>query len=110
MTQPRHVRRHPSAERDIERQVDWWLTEEFAPIVALKFVDAIEIGLELLREHPEVGSESPWPWARELGLRQWPLHGFENHILFYRLSEDAIELVRVVHGARRLDTKMPPYA
>ncbi len=29
---------------DIAAQVDWWLTEEFAPIVALKFVDAIEIG------------------------------------------------------------------
>jgi toxin ParE1/3/4 len=48
----------------------------------------------MLAEQPELGA------ARDdllPGLRVWPV---VNHLIFYRLSTDGIEVVRVVHGAR----------
>jgi plasmid stabilization system protein ParE len=42
--------------------------------------------------------ESDAPWA--LGLRIWPIHGFPNHLILYRIIEDGIRVLRVVHGAQ----------
>ncbi len=35
----------------------------------------------------------------EAGLRSFP---FEHYLVFYRVPEDAVEIVRIIHGARDL--------
>ena len=40
--------------------------------------------------------------ARLAGLRSWPVPGFPKHLIFYRVDEDLVEVVRVLHGARDL--------
>jgi toxin ParE1/3/4 len=30
----------------------------------------------------------------------WPVPGFRNHLIFYRVTGDAIEVLRVLHAAR----------
>lgn len=40
------------------------------------------------------------PRYRTLGLRR-KVHG--NYLIFYRVGEDRIEVVRIVHGAREID-------
>jgi toxin ParE1/3/4 len=37
------------------------------------------------------------------GLRVSKVVGFKNHLIFYRIGQGMIEVVRVVHGARDLD-------
>ena len=37
------------------------------------------------------------------GLRVSRIERFEKHLLFYRLADDGIEIVRVLHGARDID-------
>jgi toxin ParE1/3/4 len=44
-------------------------------------------------DHPELA-----------GLRVLPIRGFENYLVFYRSMADRIEIVRVLHGARDLDS------
>jgi plasmid stabilization system protein ParE len=34
------------------------------------------------------------------GIRVWPVAGFKNHLIFYRVLIDEIEVVRVIHGSR----------
>jgi toxin ParE1/3/4 len=41
-------------------------------------------------------------------MRTWPIQGFENHLIFYRLSDAGIEIVRVLHGSRDLETIFGP--
>jgi toxin ParE1/3/4 len=36
------------------------------------------------------------------GMRSWPIRGFGNHLVFYRPTDDGIEILRVLHGARDL--------
>ncbi len=38
------------------------------------------------------------------GLRVWRVEGFEKHLIFYRATDDGIEVVRVVHGARDISS------
>ena len=33
-------------------------------------------------------------------LRLWHIEGFENHLVFYRVTDDAVEIIRVLHAAR----------
>ena len=33
-------------------------------------------------------------------VRSWPIGGFENYLILYRVHVDAVEVWRVVHGAR----------
>jgi toxin ParE1/3/4 len=61
-------------------------------------LDSIGEKLRLLAVTPAIGRERP-----ELapGLRSLP---FGSYLLFYRVSDDGIDLVRVLHAARDLET------
>jgi toxin ParE1/3/4 len=36
-------------------------------------------------------------------LRVWPIDGFRNHLIFFHPTNDGVEIVRVLHGARDLE-------
>lgn len=33
-------------------------------------------------------------------IRQQPIKGFKNYLVFYRSTDSAVEILRVIHGAR----------
>jgi toxin ParE1/3/4 len=33
----------------------------------------------------------------------WPIKGFANYLIFYRMRSNSIEIVRVLHGARDIE-------
>lgn len=37
------------------------------------------------------------------GIRQYPIRGFKNYLIFYRATESEVEVLRVLHGARDLE-------
>lgn len=37
------------------------------------------------------------------GLRRFPVHGFENHLIFYLPRPGGVEVIRILHGARDID-------
>jgi toxin ParE1/3/4 len=61
---------------------------------AKRWIDAINEKLQLLARHPHAGEIRP-----DLGrdVRAFPMG---NYIIFYRPSEQGIELLRVLHGSR----------
>ena len=88
------LRRTARANQDL---VDIWLTvaadNERA---ADRLLDGIYAKLDLLRQFPEAG-----PARNDIaaGLR-YLVHG--NYLILYRIVSDGVEVVRVVHGRRRL--------
>ncbi len=69
-----------------------------------RFLDACEATFELIAEAPHIGSIYPTKNSRLVNLQVLRVRGFPNHLTFYLERENSIEIVRVVHGARDLDT------
>lgn len=69
---------------------------------AERFLDVIVEKLAMLATHPNLGRkcmvESP-------GLRQFLL---SSHVIFYRLEPTHLEVVRILHGARDIETILKP--
>lgn len=59
---------------------------------------------EWLTQTPLVGAQREVSCSRLAGLRSWPVKGFENWLIFYRPVDGGIEVIRVLHGARDLDS------
>jgi len=57
---------------------------------------------------PGIGERWPSANPRLQGLRVWRIAGFPKHLVFYRPSEDGIDIVRFIHEARNLDAALEP--
>ena len=101
MARRRRVERRPRARLDVLEQAVY-LGEEATEEVALRFVDAVDAAFRRLADTPEIGRLREFRSVRLAGLRSWPVPGFPKHLIFYRVDEDLVEVVRVVHGARDL--------
>lgn len=86
----------PSAEKDIDDILDYLVAE--SPPAARQFLDRIEHASVRLGEHPFLGPASQRP-QRE-GLRKLSL---EPYVVFYRVTLERVEIIRVLHAARNLD-------
>ena len=90
----------PAADQDLDEQALYYL-ERAAPKTAMRWSDQATATFEFLAGQPEIRVQTPrlafW------GIRSWPVSGFERHEVFYRLTEEGIAVVRVLHGAQDLD-------
>ncbi len=73
-----------------------------SPEAAERLLDAVGDAVGLLIENPHAGSPRDFcsPFAQ--GIRSWAPHDFPNHLIFYRVAGDGIEVLRFLHGARDL--------
>lgn len=84
--------RTPAAERDL---IDiWTYIAADNPDAADRLLDAIADRIEQLRKHPRMGRLRP---DIAVDARFLPIG---NRVVLYRLTDEVIEIVRVVHGAR----------
>lgn len=82
----------PSSRRDLADILE--LIARDKPGAALRHVERLEAACWTLARNPDIGT------ARgDLlpGLRAWSVG---SHVIFFRRSDDGVEVVRVVHGAR----------
>lgn len=71
---------------------------------ALRFLDAAELAFRRLADRPEMGTVCHFRSAQAARIREWSIKGFQNYLIFYRPIDEGIEVIRVLHGARDLDT------
>ena len=92
----------PLADRDLDELFDYLASED--PRAARRFYQAAQATFEALAESPGLGGrwESGKSELRE--YRVWPIRGFKNHLIFYRPIDGGIEIIRVLHGARDLES------
>ena len=72
--------------------------------VAFRFLNAAEKTLERIAAMPASGALFEFNDPRLAGIRHAPVRGFPNHYLFYLERPGGIELVRVLHAKRDLDS------
>jgi toxin ParE1/3/4 len=94
------VTRQPEVRRNLIEQAGYISHDNLD--AALRFLDAAEATFEFLADHREVGEMFPSTNPRTAGMRVWPVDGFRNHLVFYRPTDDGVDIVRVLHGSRDL--------
>ncbi|MCW2317384.1 toxin ParE1/3/4 [Rhodoblastus acidophilus] len=85
----------PRAAADLEDIADFIARE--APRAAVRLVERIQQTARLLRDHPQLGSPRN-DIARD--LRLFPVG---NYLILFRALDDGVEIVRILHGARKID-------
>jgi toxin ParE1/3/4 len=85
----------PRAESDVEAIADYVAARN--PNAAIRLVDALESRWDLLSLHPS-------PERRVTMSRPAFATLSSVNTYFYRVTEDAIEIVRVLHGRRKIET------
>ncbi|MGA2496245.1 MAG: type II toxin-antitoxin system RelE/ParE family toxin [Tepidisphaeraceae bacterium] len=88
------------AAQDLEEIVDYLRRE--SPAVALRFAESAETTFTKLAEFPGMGSPKDFRSVKLRGIRSWPITEFPNHLIFDRAQTEAIEVLAVLHGARRI--------
>jgi toxin ParE1/3/4 len=94
-----------SADRDLDDQAAYLATQASLE-TALRFYDAASYTFGKIASMPGIGKRWPSANPRLAGLRVWRVEGFGKHLIFYRPADDGIEIIRVLHGARDIDSVM----
>lgn len=92
----------PRASLDLDEQVAYMAKDNLN--AALRFFDSARQTFSQLAQTPGIGRPYEVSNPRLLGLRKWSVKGFEKHLIFYRLQDDCIEVVRILHAARDIST------
>ncbi len=71
-----------------------------SPDAAERFLQAAEESCDALADMPEIGHRWESEHHRLQDVRVWHVKGFENWLIFYRLTENDVDILRVIHGAR----------
>jgi toxin ParE1/3/4 len=90
----KEVSRSPSAAGDLLEI--WMFIAQDSPKHATRLLDRIDRACKLRADFPSAGQD-----RREIlpGLRSFPVG---KSVVFYRAVADGIEVLRVLHGARRI--------
>ncbi len=86
----------PEAQSDLDDI--WEYIAKDNPPAADRLVDELHQQCTELAESPEHGKRRD---ELGVGLRSWPVR--KTYLIFYRLTTDGTEVVRILHGARDLD-------
>jgi toxin ParE1/3/4 len=94
------VQRRRAAQDDIEAAIHFYLAEA-SERVALGFTDAVEAAVEAIRHHPDSGSTRIGHESGLSSLRSRRTAGYP-YLVFYRVVDDRVEILRVLHTSRDL--------
>jgi toxin ParE1/3/4 len=97
----RRVVRKPRARQDLLEHFIY-IGENASVEDAERFLKAAEAAFERLAMRPEMGARRDYRKPSLAGLRMWPITGFEKYLVFYRPTDQGIDVIRVLHGARDL--------
>ncbi|BAY72660.1 type II toxin-antitoxin system RelE/ParE family toxin (plasmid) [Anabaena sp. FACHB-709] len=70
--------------------------------VAVKFLNAAETTFAQLQKNPGMGKVTQLVVSKLGEIRQWRVKDFQDYLVFYRIQNTTIEILRVFHGARDL--------
>jgi toxin ParE1/3/4 len=71
--------------------------------VSDRFLMAAEDTFNFLGTMPAIGRLSGFTPARLADVRQYAIKGFKRFLIFYRVTDDGVDILRVLHGARDVE-------
>ena len=88
---------------DILEQADWYEAQADQKL-AKHWEKAVTSALLRISHRPDAGALCRFRADELHGTRRVPVPEFPKHLIFYRLQENEILILRVVHGARDLES------
>jgi toxin ParE1/3/4 len=95
----RRVSFRPQARTDI-RDTAAFLFVEASEAVALRWEQAVQSLAHTLASMPGIGAPCRFRNPDLDDIRHLPVTGFENWLVFYRVTKDHVDVIRILHGAR----------
>jgi len=88
---------------DVLEQADWYEHQSDATL-ATRWERAVTATLLRILDNPRSGAPCKFKSEELRDLRRIPVKRFEKHLIFYRLEKNELLVLRVVHGARDLES------
>lgn len=102
----------PESLADIGLQADYYARQENL-VLAQRFTEAVKTTVRLLAVAPWIGKETDYAHPKLAGIRLFLVRKpFDQHLIFYRVCGNTLDIVRIVHGLRDLPRRLldPPGA
>ena len=90
------------ATQDLRQQANYILVNGNAR-TAEQFLELAEATFAQLATIPGMGKVVRLVSSRMGEIRQWRIKDFQDYLIFYRIQDDRVEVLRVLHGARDLE-------
>lgn len=88
---------------DIQEQADWYeQCSDYA--LSRRWENEITAALIRIEKNPRSCAKCGFSADELQGIRRMPIAGFPRHLIFYRAEKEKIKVLRVVHGARDLES------
>lgn len=100
---PRHIVLTDAAVNDILEQANWY-EEQSGLKLARRWEQAMTSVLLRLATTPAAGAPCTFQADELRGVRRMSVPRFPKHLMFYRLETQDIVILRIVHGARDLES------
>ena len=97
----RRIFKRPQAERDIEDCFVYIAKENLN--AGLRLLEAVESDLKRLAEFPELGTKRKFRNQRFQHIRIWRIEKYKHHLIFYEITEDRVEVVRLLYASRDIE-------
>jgi toxin ParE1/3/4 len=98
---PHEIFKRPQAERDIE-ECFVFIAEDNLD-TGVYFLAAIEDSLEQIAKFPLIGKQRGFADKQFQNVRMWRVKGFESYLIFYAVTENQIEMIRLLHSSRDIE-------
>lgn len=100
---PRHIVLTDAAVSDILEQAAWY-EEQSGLKLARRWEQAVTSVLLRIATTPGGGAPCIFKAADLKGVRRVPVPRFPKHLVFYRVRSQELIILRIVHGARDLES------
>ena len=97
------VTQRPRARIDLLEQFIYF-SEQSSVALAERYFAAIDQTCLRLVKHPRSGALYESGIARLSSLRRLPVISFDNYLIFYLTHDNGIEVIRVLHAARDIES------
>ena len=71
-----------------------------------RFLREARATFKLLASNPNLGERHYSADGRLTGFRRWQVSRFPNYVVYYRTVDERVEIARVIHSARDVDTAL----
>jgi toxin ParE1/3/4 len=88
---------------DILEQADWYGAQANQKL-AKRWEQSVTSALLRISQRPSAGALCKFSAEELRGTRRIPVTGFAKHLIFYQARPNGLLILRVVHGARDLES------
>ena len=92
-----------AAVSDLLEQADWYAAHANDQL-ATRWERAVTLTMMHILDYPDAAPVAAFKNPQLADVRRIPVEGFPRHLIFYRVAETTVQVIRVLHGARDLES------